>query len=94
MNDSGSACSSETRHWGEPPKRMSKVSSSGLPNISSHRDRRTGLGRITLFIRKRVEKGRVCPRTAFFEWSIVPTWLPRPPPETRDAFPAWSALAR
>ncbi|SDJ46051.1 hypothetical protein SAMN05216338_105029 [Bradyrhizobium sp. Rc2d] len=35
------------------------------------RDRKTEF--ITSFVRKRVENWRVCPHTAFFGWSIVPT---------------------
>jgi hypothetical protein len=58
MNDSGSACSSERRRrWREQPKRMTNFSSSGLPTVSSHRHGRTGLGRITSLIRKRVRNG-------------------------------------
>jgi len=71
------------------PSRTARKDASPIVNVGSKmchamthanwpRDRRTGLGRITSFIRKRVEKGRLCPQTVFFEWSIVPTWLPRP----------------
>jgi hypothetical protein len=46
-----------------------------------------------VIVSSKICQGRVSPQTAFFGWSVVPTWLPRPQPGMREAFPARSAPA-